>query len=98
LVAGYAAPPEPQRPTPPPERHLDVDHPGQLSSWTAFASAGSQGPRAPSGNTPPSTSPRPMPGPPSRSPGATPRPPGPASSPARSRPTWLPAAGTSSGS
>src|SRR5215216_406516 len=30
LVAGYAAPPEPQRPTPPPERHLDVDHPGQL--------------------------------------------------------------------
>jgi hypothetical protein len=30
LVAGYAAPPEPQRPDPAPERHLDVDHPGQL--------------------------------------------------------------------
>jgi transposase InsO family protein len=30
LVAGYAAPPGPQRPTPAPERHLDVDHPGQL--------------------------------------------------------------------
>jgi hypothetical protein len=29
LVAGYAAPPEPQRPTPAPQRHLDVDHPGQ---------------------------------------------------------------------
>ena len=30
LVAGYAAPPDPQRPPPAPERHLDVDHPGQL--------------------------------------------------------------------
>jgi transposase InsO family protein len=30
LVAGYAAPPQPQRPQPAPERHLDVDHPGQL--------------------------------------------------------------------
>ena len=30
LVAGYAAPPAPERPVPPPERHLDVDHPGQL--------------------------------------------------------------------
>jgi hypothetical protein len=30
LVAGYAAPPEPQRPAPPPERHLNVEHPGQL--------------------------------------------------------------------
>jgi transposase InsO family protein len=30
LVAGYAAPPQPQRPAPAPERHLDVDHPGQL--------------------------------------------------------------------
>jgi hypothetical protein len=27
---GYAAPPAPERPAPPPERHLDVDHPGQL--------------------------------------------------------------------
>jgi transposase len=30
LVAGYAAPPAPERPAPPPERHLDVHHPGQL--------------------------------------------------------------------
>jgi transposase InsO family protein len=30
LVAGYAAPPAPERPQPPPARHLDVDHPGQL--------------------------------------------------------------------
>ena len=30
MVAGYAAPPQPQRPQPAPERHLDVDHPGQL--------------------------------------------------------------------
>jgi transposase InsO family protein len=35
-VAGYAAPPEPQRPTPPPERHLDVDHPGQLVQLDCF--------------------------------------------------------------
>jgi len=30
LVAGYAAPPASLRPTPVPERHLDVDHPGEL--------------------------------------------------------------------
>jgi transposase InsO family protein len=36
LVAGYAAPPEPQRPTPPPQRHLDVDHPGQLVQLDCF--------------------------------------------------------------
>jgi hypothetical protein len=36
LVAGYAAPPEPQRPTPPPERHLDVDHPGRLVQLDCF--------------------------------------------------------------
>lgn len=36
LVAGYAAPPEPQRPPPQPERHLDVDHPGQLVQMDCF--------------------------------------------------------------
>jgi transposase InsO family protein len=36
LVAGYAAPPEPQRPAPPPERHLRVDHPGELVQLDCF--------------------------------------------------------------
>ncbi len=36
LVAGYAAPPEPTRPTPPQERHLNVDHPGQLVQLDCF--------------------------------------------------------------
>jgi transposase InsO family protein len=36
LVAGYAAPPEPQRPTPAPEQHLDVDHPGELVQLDCF--------------------------------------------------------------
>jgi transposase len=36
LVAGYAAPPEPQRPEPAPERHLDVDHPGELVQPDCF--------------------------------------------------------------
>ena len=36
LVAGYAAPPEPQRPQQAPERHLDVDHPGQLVQLDCF--------------------------------------------------------------
>jgi hypothetical protein len=36
LVAGYAAPPEPRRPTPAPERHLQVDHPGQLVQLDCF--------------------------------------------------------------
>jgi len=36
LVAGYAAPPEPQRPAPLPERHLQVDHPGQLVQLDCF--------------------------------------------------------------
>jgi transposase len=98
LVAGYAAPPEPQRPTPAPERHLQVDHPGELVQLDCFASAGSAAPRGPSGSTPPSTSPPPTPGPPSRSPGATPRPSGPAPWPRRSPPTWPPAAGGWSGS
>ena len=35
LVAGYAAPLEPQRP-PSPERHIDVDHPGELVQMDCF--------------------------------------------------------------
>ena len=35
LVAGYAAPPEPARPALP-ERHLDVDHPGELVQLDCF--------------------------------------------------------------
>jgi len=36
LIAGYAAPPEPQRPEPEPERHPAVDHPGELVQMDAF--------------------------------------------------------------
>jgi transposase InsO family protein len=36
LVAGYAAPPAPERPQPAPERHLDVDHPGELVQLDCF--------------------------------------------------------------
>jgi hypothetical protein len=39
LVLGYAAPPAPERPTPAPERHLDIDHPGQLVTSIVSASA-----------------------------------------------------------
>jgi transposase InsO family protein len=35
LVAGYAAPPEPER-TPEPERHVEVDHPGELVGMDCF--------------------------------------------------------------
>ena len=36
LVAGYAAPPEPLPREPEPERHLEVDHPGQLVQFDCF--------------------------------------------------------------
>jgi transposase InsO family protein len=36
LVAGHAAPPEPERPEPQPERHLEVDHPGELVQMDCF--------------------------------------------------------------
>jgi Homeodomain-like domain len=98
LVAGYAAPPQPPRPTPAPERHLQVDHPGELVQLDCFVSAACLGPRARSGRTPPSTSPRPIPGRPCRSPGATPQRPGPAPWPARSHRIWPAAAGGWSGS
>jgi transposase InsO family protein len=43
LVAGYAAPPELQRPAPPPEQPLDVDHPGQLVQLDCFCIGRLQG-------------------------------------------------------
>ena len=36
LVAGYASPPEPERPAEQPERHLRVDHPGELVQFDCF--------------------------------------------------------------
>lgn len=36
FVAGHAAPPEPERPAPPPERHIDADHPGELVQMDCF--------------------------------------------------------------
>ena len=36
LVAGYAAPPEPERPVPPEARHVEVDHPGELVGFDCF--------------------------------------------------------------
>jgi transposase InsO family protein len=36
LVAGYAAPPAPERPTPAPERHLQVSRPGELVQLDCF--------------------------------------------------------------
>lgn len=37
LVAGYAAPPEAIEQEPPEERHIDVDHPGELVQMDCFA-------------------------------------------------------------
>ena len=36
LVAGYAAPPEPERRAPAPERHLEVSRPGELVGFDCF--------------------------------------------------------------
>ena len=36
LVAGYAAPPGPEREDPEPERHIAVDHPGELVGFDCF--------------------------------------------------------------
>ena len=36
LVAGYAAPPEPTRPEPQPERHLEASMPGELVQFDCF--------------------------------------------------------------
>ena len=46
LVAGYAAPPELERPEPEPERHIEVDHPGEIVQMDCFCIgrlAGTQG-------------------------------------------------------
>ncbi len=40
LVAGYAAPPEPERPEPQEERHLDAERAVSWCRWTVFASGG----------------------------------------------------------
>jgi transposase InsO family protein len=36
LVAGYAAPPEPRGAVPEPERHIEVDHPGEIVQMDCF--------------------------------------------------------------
>src|SRR5438270_13316387 len=36
LVCGYAAPPLPQRPEPPPERHIEAKHPGHRVQFDNF--------------------------------------------------------------
>lgn len=36
LVAGYAAPPEPERPEPPPDRHIEAERPGELVQMDCF--------------------------------------------------------------
>ena len=66
LVAGYAAPPEPRRPSQHPSVTCRSITPVSWCSWTVSASAGCRGPRAPSGRTPPSMWPRPPPGRPCR--------------------------------
>ncbi len=81
LVAGYAAPPEPIENSRRRNATSTSIVPVSWSRWTAFASGGCQGPKAPCGNTPPSTSSRPMCGQSSTSRPETPRRAGPAHSP-----------------
>ena len=63
LVAGYAAPPGPEGREPEPERHVEVDHPGELVGFDCSMWAGSVARRDGYGSTPPSTSPPPTSGP-----------------------------------
>jgi hypothetical protein len=58
LVAGYAAPPEPERRPPAPERHLQVSRPGEMVQMTASSSGACPGPRGRCGSTRRSTSAR----------------------------------------
>ncbi len=62
LLAGYASPPEPAS-EPEPERHIAVDHPGELVQMDCFCIGRLAAPRASSGSTRRSTPPAPSPGP-----------------------------------
>jgi transposase len=98
LVAGYAAPPTPQRPAPAPERHLQVSRPGELVQLDCFCIGRLSGTKGTVWQDTAIDVASATPGLPFRSPGATPRLSGPVSSPGRSPPTWPPAAGSWSGS
>jgi hypothetical protein len=97
LVAGYAAPPEPQRPAPAPERHLDVEHPGQLVQLDCFCIGRLSGTKGTVWQYTAIDVASAYTWAPCRSPAATPQPPGPASSPAPSPPTSPSVAGSWSG-
>src|ERR1700716_831906 len=77
LVCGYAAPPEPERPEPPPERHIEAKYPGHRVQSTTSTSVAWPAPRAWSGSTPLATWPPLTPGPSSTSAPRTPLPTGP---------------------
>jgi hypothetical protein len=66
LVAGDAAPPAPERPQPRPERHLDLDHPGQLVQLDCFCIGRLSGTKGTVWQYTASTSPAPTPGRPCR--------------------------------
>jgi transposase len=57
LIARHRDPYERRPALPPPERHIDATEPGEKVQLDCFMSAASAGPKGPSGNTPPSTSP-----------------------------------------
>ena len=99
LIARHADPYERRPEPPPPERCTSTPQsPARRSSSTASTSAGCRAPRAPSGNTPRSTSPPPTPGPSLQLRGAQPlRPPHRASSATASRASSRPPAGSSRG-
>jgi transposase len=72
LVARHRDPYERRPPLPEPERHIDASEPGDKVQLDCFYVGDYRAPRAPSGNTPRSTSPRPTPGPSSGPRSATP--------------------------
>jgi transposase len=97
LVAGYAAPPEPERVAPLEARHVAVDHPGELVGFDCSTSVGCRARRAASGSTPRSTSRARTSGPSSPRRRSTRRRSGPRRSLAGWRPTWPVRAGGWSG-